>query len=161
MLVAALTLPTLACGTDTSNGSDSGEAGLNHAPLGIPIISGNAVVGEVLKADTSTISDADGLGAFSYQWKRGTTPTGTDSATYTLVSADIGHELTVEVTYTDRLGTAEGPLVSAPTAQIRSSPAAPTFATVVLPEIQVGEGYSGIDLDDALSDADGNPFIGL
>ena len=47
--------------------------------------------GSELTADTSGISDADGLGAFSYQWLRdGTDIGGATSSTYTLGDLDVG-----------------------------------------------------------------------
>ena len=57
-------------------------------------------------------TDADGLGAFSYQWKRtddGTTTaiSGATSSTYTLVQADVGATIAVTVGWTDLGGTAE------------------------------------------------------
>ena len=45
-------------------------ANVNDAPVGIPAITGTVTEDQVLTADTSGISDADGLGAFSYQWYR-------------------------------------------------------------------------------------------
>ena len=43
----------------------------NSDPTGSPAITGTAQEGQTLTADTSGISDADGLGAFSYQWQSG------------------------------------------------------------------------------------------
>ena len=40
----------------------------NHAVTGTVTISGPAVVGATLRADTSALFDADGLGSFSYRW---------------------------------------------------------------------------------------------
>ncbi len=45
-------------------------ANVNDAPTGLPAISGTPTEDQVLTADTSGIGDADGLGAFSYQWLR-------------------------------------------------------------------------------------------
>ena len=45
-------------------------ANVNNAPTGLPVIAGNAVEDGVLSVDTSAIADADGLGAFGYQWLR-------------------------------------------------------------------------------------------
>ena len=44
-------------------------ANVNDAPVGVPIVSGEAAEDSVLTADTSGISDADGLGVFSFQWQ--------------------------------------------------------------------------------------------
>ena len=43
---------------------------VNDAPVGIPAITGTVTEDQILTADTSGITDADGLGAFSYQWLR-------------------------------------------------------------------------------------------
>ena len=43
---------------------------VNDAPTGLPTISGTATEDQILTADTAAIGDADGLGAFSYQWLR-------------------------------------------------------------------------------------------
>ena len=68
---------------------------------------------QTLTANTSGISDADGLGAFSYQWLRGGVAIGGATAsTYTLGDADVGTQISVQVSYTDGHGTAEGPLTS-------------------------------------------------
>ena len=41
----------------------------NDAPVGLPTISGVPTQGGTLTAVTSAISDADGVGSFSYQWQ--------------------------------------------------------------------------------------------
>ena len=94
-------------------------ANVNDAPVGVPTISGTASKGQTLTANTSGISDADGLGTFSYQWLRGGVAIGgATGSTYLLVNADVGTQITVQVTYTDGHGTAEGPLTQAPTAAV-------------------------------------------
>ena len=94
-------------------------ANVNDAPVGVPTISGTASKGQTLTANTGGISDADGLGTFSYQWLRGGVAIGgATGSTYLLVNADVGTQITVQVTYTDGHGTAEGPLTSAPTAVV-------------------------------------------
>jgi VCBS repeat-containing protein len=58
--------------------------------------------------DVSGISDADGVGAVSYQWLRnGTAITGAANSTYTLGDADVGTVITVVVRYTDGQGAHE------------------------------------------------------
>jgi hypothetical protein len=45
---------------------------------------------------TATIGDADGLGAFSHQWRRNGVPvSGATSGTYVLGNADVGSQMTV------------------------------------------------------------------
>jgi len=80
----------------------------NDAPVGVPVIAGIVSENETLTADTSGISDADGVGTFSYQWQRdGADITGAANATYTTVQADVGSAIKVVVRYTDGEGTAE------------------------------------------------------
>ena len=43
---------------------------VNDAPTGLPVVTGTSPRTRVLTADTSGIADADGLGAYSYQWQR-------------------------------------------------------------------------------------------
>ena len=43
---------------------------VNDAPTGSVTISGTAAEGETLIVVTTALSDADGLGSFSYQWLR-------------------------------------------------------------------------------------------
>ena len=84
------------------------EPAQNSPATGAPIIVGTAQVGETLTADTSGITDANGLSdaTFGYQWiaSDGTTDTditGAANATYTLVAADEGKTVKVRVSFTD------------------------------------------------------------
>ena len=86
----------------------------NTPQTGAPAISGTAQVGRTLSADTSGISDADGMGsgAFEYQWVRsdGTTDTdiaGATDSTYALVDSDEGVTIKVRVSFTDGGGNPE------------------------------------------------------
>ncbi len=80
----------------------------NDPVTGNVLITGNAVQGQVLTADTSFLEDQDGLGAFSFQWKAdGTNIDGATSESLTLTQAEVGKTITVEVSYTDGQGTAE------------------------------------------------------
>ena len=66
-------------------------ANVNDAPAGLPTITGTATEDQTLTASHQRISDADGLGAFSYQWLRdGVAIGGATSSTYTLGDADVG-----------------------------------------------------------------------
>ena len=81
----------------------------NSLPTGAPIVSVTVTLGEVVTVDTSTIADANGLGAFSYKWSRTGCPDSNDdgdiagetSAAYTVVAADLDCLLKVTVSYTD------------------------------------------------------------
>ena len=80
----------------------------NIAPVGQPVITGTVTEDQILTADTSGISDGNGLGAFSYQWLRdGVNIGGATASTYTLGDADVGGLISVQVSYTDGLGTPE------------------------------------------------------
>ena len=64
---------------------------------GTAIISGNAVYGQTL---TASVQDGDtNVGPYRYQWMREGTPIGalTESATYDLVEADIGYQISVTI----------------------------------------------------------------
>jgi len=78
---------------------------VNAPATGFPAITGTPAVGELLTADTTAIQDTNGVGAFSYVWRRnGVAIPGATSATYTAVSADQGTTLTVIVSFTDTVG---------------------------------------------------------
>ena len=79
----------------------------NSRATGLPLISGRALVGQTLTADTSLIFDADGLenSVFSYLWEADddSIPGATDP-TYTPVQADVGKVITVIVSFLDDAG---------------------------------------------------------
>ena len=130
-------------------------ANINDAPTGIPIVTGTAQEDQVLTADISGISDNDGLGTFSYQWLRnGVAITGATSSTYTLGDTDVGTQISVQVSYTDAHGTAEGPLTSAPTAavaNVNDTPAGvPTITGTAQEDQTLAADTSGISDDDGL-----------
>ena len=75
----------------------------NSPATGLPTISGTPQVGETLTADTSGIADADGLtnATFTYQWLASRDNEIGGATTYTLVAADEGKAITVQVSFTD------------------------------------------------------------
>ena len=86
--------------------------------MGAVRVTGAARVGEVLTADTSGISDADGPATlpFTYEWFVDRVPynapvrapiSGATSSTYSLAESDAGERIGVFVRYTDSLGTPE------------------------------------------------------
>lgn len=98
----------------------------NDTPVGLPTITGSVREDQTLTADISAISDADGSGAFNYQWRRdGAEIIGATSSTYTAGDADVDAQLSVRVRYTDASGTLET-VTSAPTAAVRNVNDAPT-----------------------------------
>ena len=141
---------------------DAGSiTGVNDAPTGSVTITGLPYIGVTLMAE-NTLSDADGLGSFSYEWRRsGTaTPVGTSSS-YPLSVADENQTLTVTISYTDGQGTMES-MSSIPTSQITAAP---------IPEQDSdGDGMSdafetthGLNpaVDDAAGDLDGDGISNL
>ena len=92
----------------------------NSEATGSPTTSGTARMGETLTADTSGISDSDGLddATFSYQWLVDDTAiSGATNSTYTLADTDRGKTIKVRVSFTDDAGSEET-LTSAATAAV-------------------------------------------
>ena len=88
--------------------------------MGLPTISGTALVGETLTAETSDIVDADGLAnaTFSYQWLADNQDIpGATGDSYSPVSSDVGKTIRVRVSFTDDADNEET-LSSAPTAAV-------------------------------------------
>ena len=114
--------------TLTSTATASVEARPNSPATGAPTISGTVQVGETLTASTSGIADTDGLTnvSYSYQWTRNDGSTDTDiqdaaGSSYTLVDADEGKTIKVQVSFTDDAGHEET-LSSAASASVAADP---------------------------------------
>ena len=133
---------------------------VNTPATGQPTISGMAQVGETLTADTSGISDVDGLSSvsYSYQWLADDAAiTGATATTYTLTDSEQGKTVKVRVSFTDDAGNDES-LTSAATGTVEARPNSPaTGAPVIVGTAQVGETLtadtSGIADADGLSSA--------
>ena len=94
----------------TSVATDAVAARPNSFATGAPTISGTAQVGETLTADTSGISDADGISnvQYEYQWLGDDADiSGATNATYTLADTDEGKAIKVQVSFTDDAGNEE------------------------------------------------------
>ena len=135
----------------------------NTSATGLPTITGAAQVGETLTADTTGISDDDGLDSatFSYQWLADDAEiNGATASSYTLVAADAGKAIKVRVSFTDDAGNDEQ-LTSAVTGAVAAAPPPPNTSATGLPTItgaaQVGETLTadttGISDDDGLGNA--------
>ena len=105
----------------------------NNPAEGQVTITGDLEVGESLTADTSGITDADGLTgvSYNYQWIRemGGTETeipGANAFSYRLTDADAAHHILVRVSFIDDAGNAET-LTSDPTLRIGVVPVAVSF----------------------------------
>ena len=97
----------------------------NTAATGEPTISGTPQVDETLTADTSAISDEDGLTnvSYQYQWLRDDADiAGQTNSTYRLVSADQDKTIKMRVTFNDDAGNAES-LTSTATTAVAAQPA--------------------------------------
>ena len=114
----------------------------NNPATGAPTISGTVLVGETLAADTSGVSDADGLdnATFSYQWLADSVDIqGATDNTYILVAADEGMAIQVRVSFTDDGGNEET-LTSAATAAVAALPNIPATGTLSISgTAQVGQ----------------------
>ena len=117
--------------------SDWDGESANSPATGLPAISGTAQVGEPLTADTSGISDADGLdnAEFSYQWIRNDGTTGADipdatASTYSPSDGDVGTTIKVRVTFTDDANNQESRTSPATAAVAATVPAKPLGFTL-------------------------------
>ena len=118
----------------------------NSAATGSPTISGTVQVGQTLTSLTTGIADTDGLtnASYSYQWVRNNGTSDSDIAdatasTYSLVDADEGKTIKVQVTFTDDAGNEET-LTSAATAAVEARPNSPaTGAPTISGTVQVRE----------------------
>ena len=132
----------------------------NTPATGLPTISGTALVGETLTAETSAIADEDGLdnAVFAYQWQsEGVDISGSTGETYTQADAEVGKVISVRVSFTDDAGNDET-LTSGPTDAVEAKANSPaTGLPAITGTTQVGEtltaDVSGISDDDGLSNA--------
>ena len=128
----------------------------NDAATGQPAISGTAAVGQTLTATTSGITDPDGKTkaengdagyAYTYQWVQvdggaETEISGETSSTYTPSSSDGGKTIKVKVSFTDDLGSAEGPLTSDATAAV---PVVTVAVSIAADHNRIGAGLEDLD----------------
>ena len=146
--------------TLTSAATDSVSAAStpNTPATGTPTISGMAQVGEMLEAHTSGIADKDGLtnAVFTYQWLADDAAiAGATGSTYTLIEADEGKSIKVQVSFPDDAGNEES-LTSAATATVSTAPNSNSPATgtpTISGTAQVGETLTADT--SSIADADG------
>ena len=131
---------------------------------GAPAISGLEHVEETLTADTSAITDADGLenAVFAYQWIRndGTADEDIPDAngpSYTLTGEDEGKTIKVRVSFTDDEDGEES-LTSGPTGEVAAklnnlATGAPTISGIIQLGGTLTADTSGIDDEDKLTNA--------
>ena len=98
--------------------------GANTPATGAPAIDGTPLAGQKLTADTSGITDEDGLTnvSYSYQWVADDTNIdGATNSAYTLTDADEGKTIKVKVSFTDDAENQES-LTSVATAAVAPRP---------------------------------------
>jgi|GEM_PF-1322398 len=121
--------------TVSVNVNDTSIKPANNPPTGNLVINGDAKVGQTLNASNS-LADLDGLGALNFQWlSNGAVIYGQTQPNYTLINDDANKNISVQISYTDNLGTVE---------KVSSSPifvqaATPTYALSV-DKFNVNEG---------------------
>ncbi len=99
---------------------------VNDDPWGLPVVSGTPEVGQTLTADVTGISDADGLGPFTYQWESSVDGfnwqpiAGASNPAFDPTADLIGATLQVRIFYTDGGGTFEN-VASVPTGAVTST----------------------------------------
>ena len=106
----------------------------NTLATGLPSITGTAQVGETLTADTTGISDGDGLNnaTFAYQWLADDAEiNGATASSYTLADADAGKAVKVKVTFTDDAGNDEELTSAATGAVAATAVVTPSLAATV------------------------------
>ena len=140
----------------TSAATETVLARPNRAAAGLPTISGTPQVEQTLTADTSSITDEDGLTnvSYRYQWIAGGSDIdGATGSTYALTASEQGQTIQVQVTFTDDADNQET-LTSAATVEVAAKPnTAPTGQPTVGGTPQVGETLTA---DTAgITDADG------
>jgi len=125
----------------------------NDTPMGVPLVTGTPAEDQILGVDTSGISDQDGLGPFSYQWRRdGAAIAGATGGTYTLGDADVAARIDVVASYLDGRGTPEA-VTSLQTGPVANVNDAPSGTPLVAGSVQAGETLT-VDIS-GLADADG------
>jgi len=92
--------------TDYTSGSSIAVANVNDEATGTPLITGTLTQGETLAASVGTVGDIDGLPTeFNYQWLRnGVDIEGATESTYSLLQADVGSLISVDLSFIDNLG---------------------------------------------------------
>ena len=136
---------TEATGTPSGGVSEQNTESENSAPAGLPTISGPPQAEQTLTADTSAITDGDGLTnvSYGYQWIRNDGNADADiedatDSTYKLSDTDVGKTIKVKVSFTDDADNQET-LTSEATVEVAAAPVPLTVGlTVVAPATHDG-----------------------
>ena len=126
--------------------------GHRYAATGSPAITGTVQVGQTLSADTSGISDRNGIdySALTYQWIANSGTEDTDirdatGSTYTLVATDEGKTIKVRVSFTDE-SLYEESRTSAATVAVAAASSSRNAAIRDAPKSHDGQGGFTIEL---------------
>lgn len=139
----------------SAGGGSGGGGNSNASPTGGVTISGTPRQYETLTAVTSTVADADGLGAFSYKWLAdGVIISGATASTLSLSNQSLVNKaISVVVSYTDQKGTVEL-LGSAPTSAVENVNDLPVGSVIIKGAARISKTlYAFLEG----SDADGLP----
>ncbi len=103
----------------------------NQPAQGSLIILGETREGSTLSLDSSTITDANGLGEFQYQWFRSGIAFAHSASSYQTSQQDVGHSIYAQVSFSDGQGNAEqiGSAVTQPIANVNNVPTGALFLT--------------------------------
>ena len=128
--------------TLTSEATTAVAAGtvVNSPPNGLPTISGTPEVDQTLNANTSAISDGDGLSnvSYAYQWLgNGSAISGANGSTLLLTSGQLAQTIQVRVTFDDDAGHTES-LTSAATVAVTAKPVPLTASLTSVPTTHNG-----------------------
>ena len=130
------------CALPTPGDANATSKTAATAVMGSLSITGTALVGQTLTANTTGISDSDGLtnATFAYQWLADDAEiNGATGSSYTLVTADAGKAFKVRVTFTDDAGNEESlTSYSVVSAQSQVPPEPMTATTHDVPESHDG-----------------------
>ena len=120
----------------------------NRDATGAPTISGTPQVNQTLTADTSAISDADGLNnvSYNYQWLAdGSDINGTTGSSLDLTSSQLGQTIQIRITFKDDAGNTET-ITSAATVAVTAEPTPLTASFSNVPASHIGSGEFTFDL---------------
>ena len=132
----------------------------NNPPSGSVTISGTASQNQVLTV-SQNLADADGLGTLNYQWLAdGVAIDGATGTSLTLRQAQVGHLISVRVSYTDNLGAQES-VTSTATAAVVNVNDAPSGSVQIVNDSSADRGTTAprqgdvLHLAQDLGDVDG------
>ncbi len=149
-------------GTHESKESSATDVVANRDddPVGSVTITGTAKQGATLTANTSGLTDPDGMGQISYQWRMNT---GTDAAPvwtniagataniFAVTEAQVGKRISYIASFTDGHGASES-VPSGNTAKVQNLNDLPTGSVTISGIVKVGKTLTA---DNTINDADG------